>query len=440
MNELKSLTLNGKKYSSFPDQTARSRNVTAIEMRDTDPTGEELTEGRIWILRVGDNTLTIPVIELGNVSDNSIAVKLSNASHDENGDVVTTYNVYVNGVLNKTATITAGGTCVVDGLSPETEYQISVRGVKGEVLSEMSNTLTATTLEVPVEPKIVYFLGAVANESDGDISINGNPARSLALYTVGEKACVNSITQETYYPIPVPADATSVTVECSGLMYGYNGWNLNNDTYTFDVDSGWKNSGETYTFAAGAAEYATIGFRKSDYTDLTEEDIAKITITFNTNSEPEIPDEPDEPDEPEAPEYNASGVVILVGTNVGSGGEKGIILNASDEWKIERAISLYTKGVQAVTNQYDENTYYPIPVPADATSVTVVCNGMQYGFDGWNLTNGVYSYDVNSGWQADGATYSFEAGAAEYATIGLKKLDNTAMTEADVANVTITFA
>jgi hypothetical protein len=47
---------------------------------------------------------------------------------------------------------------------------------------------------------------------------------------------------------------------------------------------------------------------------------------------------------------------------------------------------------------------------------------------------------VNSGWKSSGVTYPFDVGAAKYATIGLRKIDGTAMTEADVASVTITFS
>lgn len=286
MNELKSLTLNGKKYDSFPDQTARSGNVTAIEMRDADPTGEELTEGRIWILRVGDNTLTIPVIELGNVSENSIAIKLSNASHDENGDVVTTYNIYVNGMLHKTETIAAGGTCVVDGLSAETEYKISVCGVKGAVLSEMSNTLTATTLEAPRQEIVILPRYSVGVESNiYGVAFSAIPKRAVAVSTSGEQPVPPKINGVDYYILEVPADVTSCTVVCPNLMWGFNGWNTGSDgKLTYDVDSGWKASGVTYTFDAGAAEYVSIGFKKgSEGTEEfaeNDEVLAGITITF----------------------------------------------------------------------------------------------------------------------------------------------------------------
>lgn len=296
MNELKSLTLNGKKYDCFVDSVARENSsrpfdpVEKIDVLDTDPTGEDLTEGRIWILKTTTEKLTTPVIELGTVGEDSIAIKLSNASFDGSGAVVETYRVYVNGSYVKSETIVAGGICTVSGLVKGTKYQISVRGVNGNAISAWSNTLSATTAGEPVvpdepdvpddgTPKIVYLLGGVG-EDNGDIVTKGYKARAAAVYNTGEKAIVNNYDANTYYPIPVPADATSCTVVCPGFMFGYNGWNLTDGAYTYDVDSGWKNSGATYKFNAGAAEYATIGIKKTDDSTITMEDLVNINITI----------------------------------------------------------------------------------------------------------------------------------------------------------------
>lgn len=252
-----------------------------ISVLESDPI--EPKEGQMWILRTTTEELTTPVIELGEVGNNSIEIKLSNASFDGSGAVVTTYNIYVNSTLNRTVEIAAGGTCTIDGLASDTEYQISVRGVKGAVVSETSNVLTATTERA--EGEIITILSAVVGASGNNLEVkNGGWSegqRAVALYTAGNRACVNSVTDETVYPIPVPVDATSCTVVCPGLMFGYNGWNITDENkYSYDVDSGWKASGTTYTFEAGAAEYATIGFSKSNGSKITEEDLAAVTITF----------------------------------------------------------------------------------------------------------------------------------------------------------------
>lgn len=297
MNELKTLTLNGKKYDAFVDPVARENGdspvvpIVKIDVLDSDPIGEDLTEGRIWILKATTEDLTIPVIELGTVGENSIEIKLSNASFDGSGAVVETYRVYVNGSYVKSETIAAGGTYTVSGLIKGTRYQISVRAVKGSAISAWSNTLRATTAgepdvpDVPSEPMtgIVYVLGTNAGASDGNISIFGGFAsatRAVGLYHSGEKAVTNA-GSNVYYPIPVPADATSCTIVCPGLKYGYCGWNLSaSNAYSFDVDSGWKASGSTFEFEAGAAKYATISLSRTDGGTVTESDVANITVTF----------------------------------------------------------------------------------------------------------------------------------------------------------------
>lgn len=414
-----------------PEQQAQARkNIGAdtiwIDILDVDPT--EPKEGQMWILKTTNEALTTPVIELGTVGENSVEIKLSNASFDGSGSVVRSYNIYVNGTLSKTETIEAGGTCVVAGLSPETEYQISIRGVKDAVLSGASNTLTATTEPSNVvDGEMVIVIGVTAGKADGNISLNtwaGNK-RATAVYTAGKKACVNQLSDDVYYPIPVPTDATSVTIVCPGMKCGYSGWNLSDaNSYSYDVDSGYLFSGTTYTFEAGAAEYATVTVMKES-DDITDADLANITITFGTSSNPEPEPEP-EPEPDYVPEF-----VVLSGYAGGSY-QGNISLNA----RSDRSTAVCTAGKKACING-PSGEYYPIPVPADATSVTVVCPGYRFGYNGWNLSDtNEYSYDVDSGWKDSGATYTFEAGASEYATVGF----NALIPEEAFANITITFA
>lgn len=268
-----------------PEQQAQARaNIGAhfsmISILEADPA--EPKEGQMWILKTATEKLTIPVIELGDVSENSIAFMLSNASFDGSGAAVTTYKIYVDGVLNKTENIELGSTCTVDGLSSETEYQISVRGVHGAVLSEMSNTLTATTLET-TEQEIVILAGnsVSASENAPGVAFAPYSSRAVAVSTSGKQSIPPEIDSVTYYLLEVPPKATSCTVVCPDMMWGYNGWNTGSDgKLTYDVDSGWKDSGTTYRFVAGAAEYVSIGFKKVSGADFVAEDVAGISITF----------------------------------------------------------------------------------------------------------------------------------------------------------------
>ena len=289
---MKSLTLNGKKYDCFVDPVARKSGggVAKIEVLDSDPIGEDLTEGRIWILKTSAENLTIPVIELGTVGEKSIEIKLSNASFDGSGAAVKSYNIYVNGVLNKTAYIVAGGTYAVTGLSPETEYQISVCGVSGSVLSAMSNTLTAETLTASEHFVPDYVILARthvyydSNTSSG-AQMSGRTSRSCALWTEGEMAVPPLVNGVQYYLIAVPETVTECTVVCPGLMWTFAGWVSNGKGGAQYVhDSGYLESGTTFAFDAGAVKYMNIAFKKGSegVGEFTENDelLSGITITL----------------------------------------------------------------------------------------------------------------------------------------------------------------
>jgi hypothetical protein len=208
------------------------------------------------------------------------------------------------------------------------------------------------------------------------------------------------------------------------MNFGYNGWNLATNAYSYDVDSGWQSSGATYTFEAGAAEYATINFNKGA-SNITDADIANITITFGTNSEPE----------PDIPEGERK---IVIGFSCGNDISGSI--NLATWAGNKRAATLYTTGKKACINDSTSDVYYPVPIPAGATSVTVVCPGMNFGYNGWKLSDNAYNYTVDSGWKSSGETYTFEAGAADYYSITFVSLNSADLTDADIENITITFA
>ncbi len=262
-----------------------SADCALLSILDSDPVKPK--EGQMWILKTATEELTTPVIELGTVGENSIAIKLSNASFDGSGAVVATYNIYVNGELRKTENIEPGGTCTVDSLSPETEYQISVCGVKGTVLSEVSNVLTAVTEAQYVltvgEGNCVACIGYKGNVVDGIhylIDAGGN-TRAVVVGTTGDVPFTNGegVTGE-YYPFPVPEDATSVTVQIpSGIRFSYNGYTVTDGQYERTLDSGFKNAGTTITFDAGSLQYCYFFFNKNNLA-ITEEDMVGITATF----------------------------------------------------------------------------------------------------------------------------------------------------------------
>lgn len=241
----------------------------------------------MWILKSSASKLTTPVIELGEVSENSIAIKLSNASFDGSGAVVASYNIYVDGVLNKTENIEPGGTCVVTGLSPRTEFQISVCGVKGAMLSAMSNVLMAATLNARVYTvgegdcvAVPGYSGVVTNGVHY-IQLNYKAAqRAMMMMTSGDEPFSNKEgVTGTYYPFAVPTDATKAIVTCpTGVIFSYNGYTVTDGKYERTIDSGFKDSGTEITFDAGQCQYCYIFFSKTS--DMTVEELLGSKLTF----------------------------------------------------------------------------------------------------------------------------------------------------------------
>lgn len=281
--------------------TTGNGGYARIEILDADPADTELYDGRMWILRAGqvEAYVTAPVITLAATGENSIVIELSNASYDEQGNFVNTYRVYLNGTMIETVTLSAGSTYTFTGLTAGETYAVKVIGVNGSVVSPDSNILSVTLEsggeeepdipepDVPdtvsavfLKNQVAVSSGGTALGSSGNIKFNSRTDRMVAVTESGEKCIVDTSDADTvYYPIPVPADASGVVIECAGLSYGFNGWAYADGVYTYKKDSGWKTSGTSYTFTPGEIQYATIGFKSSGST-IDSYDTSTVKIEF----------------------------------------------------------------------------------------------------------------------------------------------------------------
>lgn len=91
---------------------------------------------------------------------------------------------------------------------------------------------------------------------------------------------------------------------------------------------------------------------------------------------------------------------------------------------------------------YDGDVY-PVPVPAEATALTVTAPGLIGGVQFYTLADGVYTNTLDTGWQTeDGFTYAIEAGAHDYCIVNFKNSDNSAFftEDYDTSGVSIQFA
>ena len=102
-----------------------------------------------------------------------------------------------------------------------------------------------------------------------------NTGRASVYCLEGEFACVeDKAIDGVYYPIPVPADATAVTITNNiGANVGAAFYTYENYAYTRVNDVGWKPSGTTIEFEAGAYHYLTVNTS-------TSETITEYTVEF----------------------------------------------------------------------------------------------------------------------------------------------------------------
>lgn len=126
-----------------------SRITKGIEILSADPIGLELWEGRMWIVSdsAPANTVpTAPVISLVSTDNTTATIKLDTASTDTQDGTISTYEVYKNGVVHATITLTQAGTYQLTGLSSGTTYNITLKSKdSGGLRSAASNSISAVT-------------------------------------------------------------------------------------------------------------------------------------------------------------------------------------------------------------------------------------------------------------------------------------------------------
>lgn len=94
---------------------------------------------------------------------------------------------------------------------------------------------------------------------------------------------------------------------------------------------------------------------------------------------------------------------------------------------------------------YVDGEYYPIPIPSDATSVTVSItpnlNNIGVGFYTYDETAGTYTRVYDQGWTPGSYTNTFTAGEYDAITVTAKTRFSVAFTESDEpTELTITFS
>lgn len=189
---------------------------------------------------------------------------------------------------------------------------------------------------------------------------------------------------------------------------------------------------------------------KESVDKLSEEIVAKHATVEIRNSDPEVLemyngrmwivlDGAEEPDVPVIPENP-----LFIVRNYGLGFNNGVI---KYDWGINVRISIATLNGDGISpaisagDTYVSETAYPIPVPYDATTITVACDGLMWGVAGFTYKDGTYTYNLDPGWKASGATVTFAAGSVDYVVFNLKDANNGNIPDSfDTSGIVVTIA
>ena len=120
-------------------------------------------------------------------------------------------------------------------------------------------------------------------------------------------------------------------------------------------------------------------------------------------------------------EYSMSnGLLVKVdgGTITDDNSPQNIVWQSNNTKRRTFYVENGTKPVVNRDARYAETNYYPIPIPASATQVTVsITPATQFHGEGfWTYTNGVYTRTYDPGWKQGSFTHTFEAGTYDFLT------------------------
>lgn len=413
-NEMKSLTLNGKTYDSFPDEQAR----TALEQKQ--PKGDYVKS-------------------------------VNGASPDENGNVeidipdsVQGAVLYTEQELTEEQQEQARKNIGVIGSSEvfNSILELLRCAVYGtDVSASLDKLETLIRAGKPVYKWVIGLNGSYVSGTNEALLVQNERYRAICVATgTGIPMTYGSNYQPTemspYSPVVIPDGAVSVTVRCPGFYISFNELKL--------VDGKWYRLFGSDTDPAAGADEVTYTFRKAEaaglYIKLRHPDNSIISdvpdipdITFNYEPEPE-------------PEPEGDGTYKwIVGLN-GSGDANGVATltqpNPARAMALaeNKGVPLYYGGSgNAVTTI---SPYSPVVIPEGAVSVTVKCPGFRISFNELKLIDSTWyrQFTSDSSAFADEATYTFTSAESTGLYIKLRHLTEDWTDLTDVPeSVDITF-
>ncbi len=161
------------------------------------------------------------------------------------------------------------------------------KDITADVYADGTVSIGAVTGDIVIRAEVadgyvdaVFVVGTVMGGRLEDWN-DYQKTRMSAVLTEGTVPFPTSFTTP-YYLIPVPPEATALTVECPDLHAGPQFFTLEGEAFTQALDCGWQAlGGFTYAIEAGAYDYVGINFKNATNTDFTDTyDTAQISICF----------------------------------------------------------------------------------------------------------------------------------------------------------------
>jgi hypothetical protein len=322
------------------------------------------------------------------------------------------------------------------------DVDMSAQGTYSIVVSYTEDGITKTTsISISVSEIVAdyNFLRGYTLEtnSDGTAMVATGVNKRLTALTQTTNAMpikVNNSSTQLGYMIPVPTNATAVTVTVSS---GYiPAIRLVTSDLTDDYNPGWASGNVAVaSFMPNRFQYLGVNVKNSGNTTIPSDvDTSSWSIEFTPA---ENRDYFDQMGYPMNANTNNSMAVQTMSP------KRAVILD-----KVQNAAEV--KGYTDTTNTEGKSATlgYLIPVPSTATSVTAYLpsdNAQSYryiaGFSFWNIQNGVLKLVYNPGWGSETTTSTtFTAGDYQYMCVNIKNSANSEISaNAPINDWTVTF-
>lgn len=365
----------------------------------------------------------------------SISATKTQTSYDI-GDTLSTSDIVVTAHYSDNTSADVTSSAIID----TSDVNMSAQGTYSIAISYTEDGITQTT-SIPI------FVGEIVDNYDFVYGHSQTTDDGTTIVAFADDKRITAVTQtpnampvnirntstQIGYMIPVPPNATAVTVRVSsGYVVGIR---LITSGLTDDYNLGWSSENvATVTFMPNRFSYMPLNIRNSGNTTIPSDvDTSSWSIEFTYAENRDY--------------FVQTGYAINTNSDNSMAIQKMSTSRAAILNKVQNTAEV--KGYTDSTIQTNATLGYLIPVPSTATSVTVYLpsdNAQSYryiaGVGFWNIQDGVLKRVTDmGGWGSETTTTkTFTAGAYQYMNVNIKNsADGELSPNAPINDWTITF-